>query len=59
MVVEKMLVLLRRVKSLACIKQIKYLEIAENTKIGLKSVQRIIKNWKDGGEPSSLRKKCD
>ncbi len=33
-------------------------EIAETTKTGLRTVQRIIKNWKDSGEPSSLRKKC-
>uniref|UniRef100_A0A3B5RET6 Tc1-like transposase DDE domain-containing protein n=1 Tax=Xiphophorus maculatus TaxID=8083 RepID=A0A3B5RET6_XIPMA len=33
-------------------------EIAETTRIGLRTVQRIIKNWKDGGEPSSSRKKC-
>jgi len=33
-------------------------EIAETTMIGLRTVQRIIKNWKDSGEPSSLRKKC-
>ncbi len=32
-------------------------EIAETTKIGLRTVQHIIKNWKDSGEPSSLRKK--
>ncbi len=30
-------------------------EIAET---GLRTVQRIIKNWKDSGEPSSSRKKC-
>ncbi len=33
-------------------------EIAETTKIGLRTVQRIIKNGKDSGEPSSSRKKC-
>ena len=33
-------------------------EIAENTKIGLRAVQRIIKNWKDREEPSSSRRKC-
>ncbi|KAG2461113.1 RFNG acetylglucosaminyltransferase, partial [Polypterus senegalus] len=33
-------------------------EIAETTKIGLRTVQRIIKNWKDGGDPSSSRMKC-
>ena len=33
-------------------------EMAETTKIGLRTVQRIIKNWKDSGEPSSSRKKC-
>ena len=33
-------------------------EIAENTKIGLRTVQRISKNWKDSGEPSSSREKC-
>ena len=33
-------------------------EISETTKIGLRAVQRIIKNWKDSGEPSSSRKKC-
>ena len=32
-------------------------QTAETTKIGLKTVQRILKNWKDSGEPSSLRKK--
>lgn len=30
----------------------------ETTKIGLRTVQRIIKTWKDSGEPSSSRKKC-
>jgi len=33
-------------------------EIAETTKIGLRTVQRIIEIWKDSGEPSSLREKC-
>ena len=33
-------------------------EIAETTKIGLRTVQHIIKNWKDSGEPLSSRKKC-
>ncbi len=33
-------------------------EIAETTQIGLRTVQRIIKNWKDSGQPSSSRKKC-
>ena len=33
-------------------------EIAETTKIGLRTVHCIIKNWKDSGEPSSSRKKC-
>ena len=33
-------------------------EIAETTNIGLRTVQRIIKNWKDRREPSSSRKKC-
>ena len=33
-------------------------EIAETTEIGLRSVQRILKNWKDSGEPSSSRKNC-
>ncbi|MEQ2304719.1 hypothetical protein AMECASPLE_030191 [Ameca splendens] len=33
-------------------------ETAEATKIGLITVQHIIKNWKDSGDPSSLRKKC-
>lgn len=33
-------------------------EIAETTKIGLRTVQHIIKTWKDSGEPSSSRKKC-
>ncbi len=28
-------------------------EIAKTTKIRLRTVQRIIKNWKDSGEPSS------
>ena len=32
-------------------------EIAETTKIGLRTAQSITKNWKDRGEPSSLRKK--
>ena len=31
-------------------------EIAETTKIGLRTVQRIIKKWKDSGETSSSRK---
>lgn len=34
-------------------------EIADTTKIGLRTVQHIIKNWKDSEEPSSLGKKCD
>ena len=33
-------------------------EIAETTKIRLRTVQRIIKNRKDSGEPSSSREKC-
>lgn len=33
-------------------------EIAETTTIGLRTVIHIVKNWKDSGEPSSLRKKC-
>ncbi|MED6288853.1 hypothetical protein CHARACLAT_030526 [Characodon lateralis] len=33
-------------------------EIAETTKIGLRTVQNIIKNWKDSRDPSSSRKKC-
>lgn len=33
-------------------------EIAEAAKIGLRTVQRIIKNWKDSGDPSTSRKKC-
>ena len=33
-------------------------EIAETTKIGLRTVQCFIKNWKDSGEPLSSRKKC-
>ena len=33
-------------------------EIVETTKIVLRTVQRIIKTWKDNGEPSSSRKKC-
>ena len=32
-------------------------ETAETTKIGLRTVQHIFKNWKASGEPSS-RKKC-
>ncbi|MEQ2222275.1 hypothetical protein ILYODFUR_024466 [Ilyodon furcidens] len=32
-------------------------EIAETTKIGLRTVQRIIKNWKDTGDPLSSKKK--
>ena len=28
------------------------------TGIGLRTAQRIIKTWKDSGEPSSSRKKC-
>ncbi|KAK1796679.1 hypothetical protein P4O66_009702, partial [Electrophorus voltai] len=32
------------------------MEIAETTKIGLRTVQRIIKKWKDSGETSSSRK---
>ena len=34
------------------------LQIAETTKIGLRTVQRVIKNWKDSGDPSSSRRKC-
>ncbi|MEQ2226417.1 hypothetical protein ILYODFUR_027275 [Ilyodon furcidens] len=30
-------------------------EIAETTKTGLRTVQRIIKNWKDSGDSSSLK----
>ena len=33
-------------------------EIAVITKIGFRTVKRIIKNWKHNGEPSSSRKKC-
>ena len=33
-------------------------EIAETSKIGLRTGQRITKNWKDSGEPLFLRKKC-
>ena len=33
-------------------------EIAGTTKIGLRTVECIIKNWKDSGEQSSSRKKC-
>lgn len=32
-------------------------EIEETTKIGLRTIQRIIKNWKDCGEPSVLSNK--
>lgn len=35
---------------------IKY--IVKTTNIGLRTVQCIIKTWKDSGKPSSLRKKC-
>ena len=31
-------------------------EIAETTKIGLRTVQSVTKNWKDSGEPSSSGK---
>ncbi|KAG2469515.1 TGFA factor, partial [Polypterus senegalus] len=33
-------------------------EISETTTIELRTVQRIIKNWKDSGDPSSSRMKC-
>ena len=33
-------------------------EIAETTKIGLRAVQRIIKNWKDRGEQFVFEEKC-
>ena len=33
-------------------------EIVETIKIGLRTVQCIIKNWTDSGEPLSSRKKC-
>ncbi len=33
-------------------------EIAETTKLGLRTVRRSIKSWKDSEEPSSSRKKC-
>ena len=33
-------------------------EIAETIRIVLRTVQIIIKNWKDSGKPSSSRKKC-
>lgn len=32
-------------------------EVAETTSTGLRTVQTIIKNWKDGREPSYLEKK--
>ena len=38
--------------------QAKKKEIDEATKTGLRTVQHIIKTWKDSGEPSSSRKKC-
>ncbi|MED6257987.1 hypothetical protein ATANTOWER_001394 [Ataeniobius toweri] len=57
-VVEKMSVIFRRVKSLACIKQRKHLRrLQKLPKLG-KNCPLIIKNWKDSGDPSSLRKKC-
>uniref|UniRef100_A0AAX7U8R2 Pleckstrin homology domain containing, family A member 5 n=1 Tax=Astatotilapia calliptera TaxID=8154 RepID=A0AAX7U8R2_ASTCA len=33
-------------------------ETAETTQIGLRTVRRIIKKWKDSGDPWSSRKKC-
>ena len=33
-------------------------EIAGTTIIELRTVQHMIKNWKDNGEPSSSRKEC-
>ena len=33
-------------------------ETDETTKTGLRTVQHIIKTWKESGEPSSSRKKC-
>lgn len=33
-------------------------DIPETTKIGFRTVQFIIKTWKDSGELSSWRKKC-
>lgn len=38
-----------------CIKQRKG---DAETKTGFRTVQHIIKTWRDGGEPSSSRKKC-
>ena len=33
-------------------------ETDETNKVGLRAVQRIIKTWKESGEPSSSRRKC-
>ena len=46
-------------KMLICIRKIFGMHQAKKTsKIGLRAVQCIIKNWKDSGEPSPLRKEC-
>ena len=35
----------------------RFKEIAETSKIELRTAQRIVKNWKDSGDPLSSRKK--
>lgn len=57
LVKEKMLVWLRRVKSLAERSRKTSKELAETTKIGLRTDQCIIKTRKDSGELLSSRKK--
>ena len=52
-----MLLWFRRVKLLACIKQRKQLRRLMK-RLRLRTGQRIIKTWKDSGEPSPSRKKC-
>lgn len=57
LVQEKMLVWLRRVKSLAATSRKTSKELAETTKIGFRTVQCIIISRKDSGELMSSRKK--
>lgn len=49
----------RMIKLLLCTKQTKIIQkIAETTEVGLRTVQSIIKSWKDSSELSSARTKC-
>ena len=59
MVVEKNVTLFRNGKIIG-LHQAKKItkDITETTKIGFRTVQCVIKTWKDSGELSSWRKKC-